>query len=108
MDTESYWFDFLLYLFLRFQEKLIIYKIFIYEFMSWPSNTTGILKFAECFYVCRVYFLRHSANKFFAEWCAKNTRQKKTLGKDGVCRVSKKTLGKESVCRVLKKHLSKK
>ena len=29
--------------------------------------TTGILKFAECFYVCRVYSLGHSANKFFAE-----------------------------------------
>ena len=60
--------------------------------------TTGILKFAECFYVCRVYFLGHSANKFFAECCDKNTRQKKTLGKEGVCRVSKKTLGKQGVC----------
>ena len=52
--------------------------------------TTGILKFAECFYVCRVYSLGHSANKIFAECCAKNIRQKKTPNKDVVCRVSKK------------------
>ena len=39
--------------------------------------TTGNVKFAECFYVCRVYSLGHSANKLFAECCAKNTQQKK-------------------------------
>ena len=27
------------------------------------KGTTGILTFAECFYVCRVYFLGHSTNK---------------------------------------------
>ena len=30
---------------------------------------------AECFYVCRVHSLGHSANKLFAECCEKNTRQ---------------------------------
>ena len=44
------------------------------------SITTGILKFAECFYVCRVYFFGHSANNLFVVCWAKNTR-KKTLGK---------------------------
>ena len=43
------------------------------------SSTTGILKFAECFYVSRVYSLGHSANKLFAECCAKNTRQREGL-----------------------------
>ena len=42
------------------------------------NGTTENVKFAECFYVCRVYSLGHSANKFFAECCAKNTRQKNT------------------------------
>jgi len=52
-----------------------------------------------------VYSLGHSANKFFAECRAKNTRQKKTLGKQGVLpSVKTKTLGKEVVCRVLKKY----
>ena len=37
----------------------------------------GNVKFAECFCVCRVYSLGHSANKLFAECCHKNTRQKK-------------------------------
>ena len=37
--------------------------------------TTGNLKFVECFYVCQVYSLRHSANKFFTECYPKNTRQ---------------------------------
>ena len=43
VDIESLLFDFLLYLFIRFQEKLIQYKIFAYEFMSWPSKATRIL-----------------------------------------------------------------
>ena len=40
-------------------------------------TTTANVKFAKCFCVCRVYSLGHSANKFFAECCHKNTRQKK-------------------------------
>ena len=45
--------------------------------------TVGNRHFAECFYVCRVHSLRHSANKLFAKCCKKNTRQtrQKTLGK---------------------------
>ena len=40
-----------------------------------PPLTTGNRLFAECFYVCRVHCLGHSANKHFAECCEKNTRQ---------------------------------
>ena len=39
--------------------------------------TTGNLKFAECFYVCRVHFLGHLANKFFVECCSKNKSHQK-------------------------------
>jgi len=57
--------------------------------------TTGNLKFAECFYVSRVYFLGHSANKFFAECYLKTLGKKKTLGKEGsLPSVKQKTLGK--------------
>ena len=45
-----------------------------FEIVTYCYFTTGILKFTECFYVCRVYFLGHSANKLFAECCTKNTR----------------------------------
>lgn len=38
------------------------------------SPTTRNKNLPECFYVCRVYYLRHLANKVFAECCSKNTR----------------------------------
>ena len=52
--------------------------------------TTENVKFAECFYICRVYSLGHSANKFFAECCAKNTRQKKHSAKRRFAECQKK------------------
>ena len=41
------------------------------------STATGNVKFAECFYVCRVYSLGHSANKFFASAALKTLGKKK-------------------------------
>ena len=70
------------------------------------ANTTGNLKFAECFYVCRVHLLGRSANKFFAEFyhknTAKNTQQRerfaecqtKNTRQIGGLPSVKKTLGK--------------
>ena len=61
------------------------------DLLSSPTPlSTGILKFAECFYVCRVYSFGHSANKFFAECCAKNPRQKKHSAKRRFAECQKK------------------
>ena len=51
-------------------------------------NTTGNRHFAECRRLCRVYFIGHSAKTVFAECQIKYTRQKKTLDKIRLCRVS--------------------
>jgi hypothetical protein len=45
--------------------------------------------------ICRVFFFGHSAKKLFAECQIKNTRQNKTLGKEGLCRVLFYALGKD-------------
>jgi len=55
--------------------------------MSGQGNfTTGNRLFVECFYICRVHFLVHSANKLFAKYYEKNTRQnnctRRALGKE--------------------------
>ena len=46
-------------------------------------STTGNRHFAECWRLCRVYFIGHSAKTVFVECQIKYTRQKKTLDKDG-------------------------
>ena len=47
------------------------------DLVYWKERTTtGNIEFDECFYICRVYFLGHSANKFFDECFTKNTRQR--------------------------------
>ena len=61
------------------------------------SNLPSVFMFA------RVYSLGHSANKFFAECCAKSTQQKKYSVKRRFAEC-KKTLGKDMVCRVSKKN----
>ena len=73
------------------------------------SHTTGILKFAECLFVCRVYSLGHSANKFFAECYPKNTQQKKNTWQKGEfaeCQ-TKNTRQIEDLPSIMKKHSAK-
>lgn len=60
--------------------------------------------------VCQVHSIGHSANKVFAKCYIENTRQKETLNRNNVCRVSKfKKIhsAKMRVCRVSPQALSK-
>jgi hypothetical protein len=66
--------------------------------------TTGIRFFTEYHVVCRVFFFRHSVKKLFCEGSIKNTRQKKTLGKEAALPSEKKTLGKEAALPSAKKN----